>query len=497
MTRPKFPHFILLPLPIFLNPRIVKRISKILAVILLGLLVVGLCGLWFLNRWLHSPELHTQIEQELGKALRMEVKLQSVDINLFGQTKVIGIRIPQHNEDFFAASGFTAKHQITSLLTGKLVLDEILVDAPTFIIREDEDGEWLIPRKEETKKIKLPADKVKETTKTDESRKRWDSRVEIRRVRLVNGSTRVFNVEGDESMTFTGINIVVGKLTPDDIEGSLVAEKANFTEWGVLEKFTAGFSRTEEKGIIIPKFSALVGGGKINGGFSKKADDDELWSVKLELENVDTTQALAAEVLSNMNVSGVISGYLELRGAGSDEKLIKGKSNLILKNVHFREMDTIREIGALLGISDAANFAITEAKLDTAIGSERFFINEFSITASSLMIQSKGTARFDSKLKLDALLLVKDDVLKQRQSIEAQFSPPDENGLRSVPFEIRGNWKKPKYKESLMEKITGTKDRKMQKIILGEAILFGPNGINMENKQPEEEPSSKPEETEP
>lgn len=473
-----------------------KRISKILAVVLLVLVVVGVCALWFLNRWLHSPGLHAQIEQELGKALRMEVKLQSVDINLFGQTKVTGISIPQRNESFFQASGFTAKHRIASLLRGRLVLDEIMVEAPTFIIREDDDGEWLLPRKEEVKKIKMPEDKRKEEKKIDQPRKRWDSKVEIRRVRLVNGSTRVFNAEGGEVMTFSGINITVGKLTPDDLEGSLTVENAHFSEWGGLEKFTAGFSRTEEKGIIIPTFSALLGGGKISGGFSKKPDDAESWSIKLELENVDTMQAFASDVLLKMNVSGVLSGKLELRGAGSDEKLIKGKGSLVLKNAHFREIDTIREIGTLLGIADAANFAITEAKLDTAIGNERFFVNEFSIAAPPLFIKSKGTARFDSKLKLDAQLLVKEESLKHRPSIESQFSPPDENGLRSVPFEIRGNWKKPK--QNLMEQITGTKSKKMQKFILGEAILLGPNGINMEIKPPEEEEKSlQPEETEP
>ena len=52
----------------------VKRFGKILLISLCTLIVLGCIGVWMLNRWLQSPAMHTHIERELSKAVRVPLK---------------------------------------------------------------------------------------------------------------------------------------------------------------------------------------------------------------------------------------------------------------------------------------------------------------------------------------------------------------------------------------------------------------------------------------
>ena len=51
-----------------------KRFGKILLISLCTLIVLGCIGVWMLNRWLQSPAMHTHIERELSKAVRVPLK---------------------------------------------------------------------------------------------------------------------------------------------------------------------------------------------------------------------------------------------------------------------------------------------------------------------------------------------------------------------------------------------------------------------------------------
>ena len=134
------------------------------------------------------------------------------------------------------------------------------------------------------------------------------------------------------------------------------------------------------------------------------------------------------------------------------------------------------------------DFAITEAKSEFDIGQNRAFIHQLTVNAPPLKITSQGSVRLDgNKLNLAAIFNADEKLIaKQLPEIQQRFLPPDENHQRGVAFEIEGSLTKPK--NNLIQKITGTKDRKKQKVLAIESLILG----TRPDKKPEPDTSEKP-----
>jgi hypothetical protein len=460
----------------------VKRLGKILLISLAALAVLLLAGFWMLNRWVQSPAMHAHIERELSKALRLPLKFTKLSVSPGGGITATGVTVPDVNGNFFEASSFTALYNPASLARGRLMISEMSINGPKFSVSQSAPGKWRIPplpaeiqaELDARRKPKSPKSATGSAATTPKpAAKKSGPAVSVEKLTIIGGAAELYDETGAPYATLSDVRLSLPGITEEKIEGSLAIGYAVLYGKLALHDFHAGVSYSETKGFISPAFQAKAGGGKVTGSFAtmpEKATDLGMpFSAKISLADVDVLRACSEASAEQPNLTGILSGSATLRGVGDHRKLLQGKGSVTLKNGTFQELEMVRQLGEFLEIQNAAHFGIENSTLNFQIGNDRLFVDQLSVDAPPLILSATGSSKLDGKLDLDAVLSVANSFLENRSTLAAQFSKPDANGRRTLPFDIGGTWSKPK--SNLLERATGTTDRTVQKIIVGESVL--------------------------
>ena len=460
------------------SSRYLNRLTRILLIFaaVLVLLVVG--GIWWLNHWLKSPEMHAKLEKELSLTLKMPVKFDRVHISLLGVLKAEGISVPDRGQNFFEATSFTGKADLSALLHGRVALNEIKVESPKFVIVQRANGDWKRPdlppdlqaeldAKQGAKKVAKAADpNAKKSPAAPGSKKPADVRVGV--IRIANGSVDLIDKTGQPFISALGVVANVNDPGEDKVEGyasiGRLVWHGNFSASNVK-----GTVKQTPEQLIIEKISAAVGGGTLTGGYSHKADPaGPRFSLKLACQNVDISKSAMDADAPPPNLDGNLSGTLEMRGIGDTRKTFNGNAALTLQDGTCREIEWVNQLSDVLQYEDVdlAAFKIKELKTEIQFAVDKLTYNSLVIEAPPLRMTAKGESKFDgTKLRLESKLLADSKFLVKRPNVSPQFGPDDGSGMRPLPFLLTGSFAKPK--QNLIERLTGTSDRTEQNIKLG------------------------------
>ena len=169
------------------------------------------------------------------------------------------------------------------------------------------------------------------------------------------------------------------------------------------------------------------------------------------------------------NASGVVSGEARIDGIGDDAKALTGNGKITLRSGRCTEIELVRQLGEVLRVAAIAGFEVRQATVAFQIASGRIMLSPMDIASHPFGMSLAGGIAFDGAVDLVGTLRAPADYVATTALIAPQFSPPDANGLRSVQFDIKGTLDKPR--QNLAEKLTGTTDRKAQRIIAAESAV--------------------------
>ena len=368
-----------------------KRFGKVILISLSTVVVLFVAGIWMLNRWLESPAMRLRIERELSKAVRVPLKFSALSISPWGGISAAGVTVPAAKGNFFEASKFTADYSLPSLLRGRLVFSEITVDGPKFVLTQSADGKWEAPSlpadlqaeldaKKKPKVPKTKADKsVPSTPKPSPAPKpKSNGDVVVAKLTISGGAAELYDHTGAPFATLSDIRLFLPGITGDKIEGMLSVGYVVLYGKLAMRDLRVGVSHSEQKGFICPNYSAVVGGGKISGGFATLPErETELglpYSAKLVATDVDIVRACTEASAEPPNLTGTLSGNVTVKGVGDLKRELKAKGDITLKKGTFRELEMIRQLGEFLSLEDVAKFGIDEASLSFELAMERIAV---------------------------------------------------------------------------------------------------------------------------
>jgi type II secretion system protein N len=452
----------------------VRRLARILIIVAAVLAAALIGGMWYLNRWLKAPETHAHVERELSKALKMPLKFQSLTLSLWGGLHAEGVSVQDGGTQFFDSTSFSAKHRIGPLLSGRFVFKEVAIDSPRFVVVQRPDGSWKLPElpehlKEKPKPKEDPAKPAAPKPAGTPKPKKKEPDVLVEKVLVTNGQADFYDKDHKPFLSASGLKIALQDVWEDNLMGRVVVSRLVWYGKFGLSDFNAGVSYSKEKGFIVPDFVAKVGGGTVTGGFAHKSEKPPKYSAKLKVTDAEIGKARKDGDVAESELTGMINASIELRGKGNDTKQMSGKATVTLKNGSCREFDLIRDIGTFFRIEDIANFGIPDAQADVEIWNGRLNIKPLTISAPPLGLSATGTAKLDGRMDLQAILSADSKFVANNALIAQQFSEADATGMRSLPFQINGTLTKPKH--NLKERLTGTKDKTMQKVIITDAVI--------------------------
>jgi hypothetical protein len=123
-----------------------------------------------------------------------------------------------------------------------------------------------------------------------------------------------------------------------------------------------------------------------------------------------------------------------------------------------------------------AKFQIADAIANFQIANEQVTLAPMEISTPPVGLTISGPVAFDGALNLTAFLSAPADMVAAQPMLAGNFSPPDANNRRSVPFHITGVVGKPR--QDLADALTGTKDHRQQNIIGGASAIGAILGRN-------------------
>ncbi|MEO6788946.1 MAG: AsmA-like C-terminal region-containing protein, partial [Chthoniobacteraceae bacterium] len=239
----------------------------------------------------------------------------------------------------------------------------------------------------------------------------------------------------------------------------------------------SGVATRAGKEFQIRKLAAEAGGGSLGG--EATWIDNAGGSLAFQCSHVDLARASQDAGAAAKKIAGMLDFNVQLAGLGADSKATAGKGTLALRKGNCAQFEVLRQIGDVLRVASLANFEIADAAATFQIAGGQIVFAPVEISAPPVGLTLNGPAAFDGPLNLTASLHAPADLVARQPLIAPQFSPPDAASRRSVPFSITGTFGKPR--QNLAEKLTGTKDRKQQRIIAAEAII----SALMDRKKPQ------------
>lgn len=446
-----------------------KRIAKYSLVAALVLALLLTAGGWFVNRWLQSAETHADIEAKIGEALQLPVKIETLGFSVWSGMTARNIKVSGPDGILFEAAGISAGHRFSSLLRGSIALNDVRIDKPHFRLIQDASGKWAVPRNAPPQQPAVATAAAPQpqpaATKVQGPAKPAD--ISIGKIIIEGGSAELLDKTRAPFATISGLNVTLADVTGSTFSGNFSAQRVTLHGWFALDH-VSGLAAHAAQEFHIRKLAAEAGGGSVTGEATWPEGGTVAASLKLNGVNLDHAAQNAGA--NARKIAGVLGGDAQFAGLGADVKAISAKGTLALKGGDCTQFEALRQIGDALRLAALANFRIADATANFQIANGQLILGPMDISAPPTGLTLSGPVGFDGTLNVEGLLHAPADLIERQGSMfAARFSPPDARNRRSIPFNITGTLSKPK--QNLAESLTGTKDRKQQRVMAAEAIL--------------------------
>ncbi len=449
-----------------------RRITKYLTIAAIVLVLLIAVGGWCLDRWLQSASVRAQIEGKLSEELKMPVKIDGMGFSSWSGLSTKKITVSGPDGVLFEADGISASHSFSSLFRGNLGLSEVRIRQPHFRLFQNAAGQWTpsrhgepaAPPAQPVSTSPQPAPVIQPAPVVSAPKKR--PTISIGKIRIENGTVEMFDKTKAPFATVTGLNITMRDVSETAFNGNLGIDKAVLHGRVAIEHLS-GLAVRDGQSFALRDFSVETGGGKITGeaGYTIGATAN----AKMKINAVNLALATLQGGMTGQKISGIVTGGAQVSGLGADRKSIAGSGLFSLKGGDCSQFELLRQVGDVLRLAALANFQIADATVNFQVANEQVILSPMTVVTPPITLGMSGPVTFDGALNLSANLYAPASLVASQSMIAGQFSPPDANGLQSVPFTITGDMKKPR--QNLADALTGTKNHRQQNIIAGASIL--------------------------
>ncbi len=165
-----------------------------------------------------------------------------------------------------------------------------------------------------------------------------------------------------------------------------------------LRTFQANFL-TDEGKVLINDFRGQLTGGSIKEGSLTYLTDQKTFNGKLEARDLKLQELLSQLGMDEKNLSGHLSGSLQLSGKTSDRSSWSGSGKLELRNALLWKLPVFLSVFNNLSLSRQTPFTTGEVKY--RIQNEQVQIRRMKFESDTARLLARGRVGFDGNLKLN------------------------------------------------------------------------------------------------
>jgi hypothetical protein len=393
------------------------------------------------HTFLSSNLLRQEIESRLSTAFKGRIAIERISPRGFRGIELSRVQ-------FSAANGTTAQIQsvrlrfeISPLLRGKLYPDRITLSRPSANISL---AKPTLPDRTEASPNK-PDSRPEDAAKKTRPRVRlWPAHMEIR-----DAAVDVIDSHLRPLFRGSAISGTLDSVAKNHLTGTLSGPSAEVLGTFRTAPWQAALS-LERSHIQLQELTLPTG----DGSLTVKADlhtDTQTHSVELSLKNLTLPDRDLEGKPTSLN--GIVSGEIRLTGSLATKDQLSGQGDIDFQQIDFRPLQIVRNLGHITGSNELAQLTPKPFKSHFTIQNSSILLEKLTIDSPVSTLNVGGAIRSDSTLNLACSLLLpqKLSTAKWLDDLGESVSPPDENGQRTLRFNLLGTATKPHL--DILEKI--------------------------------------------
>jgi uncharacterized protein involved in outer membrane biogenesis len=431
------------------------------------LLIILIIGVGSANYYINRPVFKNRVEKMVTKVAKMPVEFETLKIRWDG-IQVKNLTLPyadgKSKTPFAQVDDLGLSFSFLQLLTGKVVLDAILVDSPRITLQEFADGKGgkialpKNPKKIEEKKnnknkkneekeeaVELPATEEPDLKTETPKQKRFG----IDEVEVEDGVFQFVDAEKKTKVLCEGIEASGNFLTaPEQLQsqGKLSIENIVIEPNLKITSFQSPISYTNEI-LILPSFEADLYEGNVSGRFRARFDKEQKpFRSKIQVRDFDLKTFLEARSDEASPIEGKADLNFEGQGAFEDAKNIVGKGDFLVRSFEAEGLKFFRQIGAVVGVP-----GLSDITFDEVIGN--FYIKDQQVIFEKVETQPKGSTTymegrgmidFEGNLNFSGSITLNSGLIGELAQLLNTIKIKGKEGMITIPFTVTGTTDDPK-----------------------------------------------------
>jgi type II secretion system protein N len=418
-----------------------------------GVIALAALVLLCINLYLQSDGVQQRIRDSAQRALGGEVKIRSSMYLPWSGFVIRGITVPDPtnaNINFAEVEALRIRFALGPLIEGRFVITECTVFQPKLVVRQLENGEWVIPLGRERVEV---AEVPKEAPTT--SKKGVPFRTELQNMRLRGGSIVFLNAKNRAIVSLDKTDISA-KIAPNhSAAGTFEIGRSDF--FGSLKPRKVGGPFTwDGNNLDFPDIQGSLAGGKLTGKFHMQTREQPSFTLALQLSGVLLRKLAEDAQVEPGKTEGFLQGSLDMNGDPRDSASLTGVGRFELVSAQLKPVEFLVKLGELLQIDELQLLKLSDARIDATIQDERVHIDDMTLKSDNLILQGTGPVRFNGKINLEASLMVNRKLQQQLKGVLSKnFVDSEDPEYREVPFTVTGRVGNPKT--DLIDKLVGAK----------------------------------------
>lgn len=420
---------------------------KILFVILILLALVAAGGVFYLTRFVNTPEFKQQVLDAAHKATGTDVKIGEMKVSILSGIDLQDVTVA--NPEGFTGNLLTAKsfalhYRLMPLLQKRVEVETLTLDTPVITLAKNNKGDWNYD------KLGGPSEPKPKTEKPAEPKPASSSGgldIAVSNIELKHATVVMLSDSGKELLRITdanfssAVNLVGDKLTGNGRASIAEAAAANSL---FIRTIATPVALTPEAVKLAP-LTGKVADGEISGEAGLTLTGGSKYSVNLQIKNADVVKLIQeAGVAKKVFSSGKLQVSTALTGTGGLDTMA-GNGKIEITGGQLVDIPVLKLIATLLQISALQNLKFDECRVEYTIANNVMETPVISLKSPQVQIAGKGTvALADYSLNHTLTLgLAKEALASTPKEIRNIFTAR-EDGSFALEFKVWGPYDAPK-----------------------------------------------------
>jgi uncharacterized protein involved in outer membrane biogenesis len=417
-----------------------KALKVVGILLVLAALILG-GGLWYLSRYVRSPQFQATVRAAAEKSLGANVTIREMNVSLREGVTLRGIVManpPGFAGDLLTADAFVLRYRLWPLLQKKIAIQKLAIEQPVLTLVRDASGTFNY-EKLGTPKTAAPAGGGREPAPGGPALD-----VDLSAIVIRDGELSVVNDTGKRLVKLAGLGLETSVALRGQAmtgRGAARIEEINVANAILVRQVKAPVTIGAE--IELAPVRGQWAGGSVDGTLTMRTTGG--FRYRLDLTARDANVAtLLREMGTQPSLTGQLQLTAKLEGTGG-LATITGGGRAEVVNGQLTGVALLNLLGTLLQVPELQNLQFRECVLEYTLTNHVMQTPVIRLTAPLVQMTGRGAMELQNyTLQHTFTLALAESLLAQAPNeIRRAFSRRDD-GFLTIEFNVTGPYDAPK-----------------------------------------------------